>query len=66
MNCKFYLSGARGDCSESSAQPPPDRDRANFCDWFSLDPKYRTASEGKSADQAKSAAAKSAFDNLFK
>jgi len=65
MNCRFYLPGSRGDCSESGAQPPPDRDRANFCDWFSLNQKYRTASEGKSAVQEKAAAAKSAFDNLF-
>jgi hypothetical protein len=66
MNCKFYLPGSRRDCSESGAEPPADRERANFCDWFSLDPRYRTAGQGKSSQQEKAAAAKSAFDNLFK
>jgi len=66
MNCKFYLPGSRRDCSESGAEPPTDRERANFCDWFSLDPRYRTASAGRGGQQDKAAAAKSAFDNLFK
>ena len=65
MNCKFFLAGLRGDCSESGAQPPHDRERANFCDWFSLNPKYRTASEGMGNVQNKAAAAKTAFNNLF-
>jgi hypothetical protein len=64
MNCRFYLPGSRGDCSESGAQPPADRDRSNFCDWFSLNPKFRQASEGRK-EQEKSQAAKTAFDNLF-
>ena len=66
MNCKLYLPGSRRDCAESGAEPPADRDRANFCDWFALNPKYRTASKGKSAEQDKAASAKSAFENLFK
>jgi hypothetical protein len=43
-----------------------DKERGNFCDWFSLDPKYRqkTAGEGKSGDTASSA--REAFDSLFK
>jgi hypothetical protein len=65
MNCRFYLPGSRGDCSESGAQPPEDRDRANFCDWFSLNPKFRQASEGRK-EQEKAQSAKAAFDNLFK
>jgi len=65
-NCKFYLPGSRNDCSESSAQPPSDREQANFCDWFSLNPKYKTESGGMKAEQNKAAAAKSAFDDLFK
>jgi hypothetical protein len=65
MNCKFYLPGSRRDCSESGAEPHADRDRANFCDWFSLNPGCRTGSGGKSPQQEKAAAAKTAFDNLF-
>ena len=65
-NCRFFLSGARGDCSESNAEPVADKERANFCDWFSLNPKYRQPTAGQKKDQSKAAAAKSAFDDLFK
>jgi len=65
-NCRFFLHGARGDCHESGAQPQADKERANFCDWFSMDPKYRNKSEGQSKDREKADASRTAFDNLFK
>jgi predicted RNA-binding Zn-ribbon protein involved in translation (DUF1610 family) len=68
-NCRHYLPGSRNDCAESQADAPSDRERANFCDWFSLNPKYREAAPGQGHEAgaaAKSAANKSAFDNLFK
>jgi predicted amidophosphoribosyltransferase len=64
-NCRFYLPGSRGDCSESSAEPPSEKDRANFCDWFSLNPAYRRATAGRKNDREKASAAKAAFDDLF-
>jgi hypothetical protein len=64
-NCRFYLSGARGDCSETSAERVADKERANFCDWFSLNPKYRSETAGHRKDMDKATAAKTAFDNLF-
>jgi len=64
-NCRFYLSGAKGDCAETSAEPATDKERANFCDWFSLNPKYRGETTGQKKDMEKSGAAKAAFDNLF-
>jgi hypothetical protein len=68
-NCRFFLPGSRGDCHETSAEPQSDKERANFCDWFSLDQKYRVKSPGQKNDKAgvsKAADAKLAFDNLFK
>jgi len=66
-NCRFFQSGSRGDCRETSAEPQVDKERANFCDWFSLDKKYRVQSEGQKAEKAKSDdASRTAFDNLFK
>jgi hypothetical protein len=65
-NCRFYLPGSRGDCSESSAEPQADRERANFCDWFSLDPRYRKATAGRGEERDKTQAAKVAFEDLFK
>ena len=64
-NCRFFLSGARGDCSETSAEPVTEKERANFCDWFSLDPQYRGKTTGQKKAMEKASAAKSAFDNLF-
>jgi hypothetical protein len=66
MNCRFYLPGGRGDCAESSAEPPPEKDRANICDWFSLNPAYRQATAGRKKDREKASAAKAALDDLFK
>jgi len=63
-NCKFFLPGARGDCRESGADIPSDKERGNFCDWFALDPKFRGKS-GQSAGKEKAESAKAAFDNLF-
>jgi hypothetical protein len=64
-NCRFYLPGSRGDCSESAADAPAEKDRANFCDWFSLDSKYRRATAGQRGERDKARAAKTAFDELF-
>jgi len=66
-NCRFFQSGARGGCRETSAEPQSDKERANFCDWFSLDAKYRAQSEGQKAGKADTAySSRTAFDNLFK
>jgi hypothetical protein len=65
-NCRFYLSGARGDCSETSAEPAADKERANFCDWFSLNPKYRGETAGQKKAIDKAGAARAALENLFK
>ncbi|WP_461247218.1 hypothetical protein [Treponema sp. R6D11] len=69
-NCRFFLPGSSGDCKESSAEPQADKERANFCDWFSLDQKYRSKTAGQNATKVAAAKAadanKTAFDNLFK
>jgi hypothetical protein len=64
-NCRFYLAGARGDCFEISAEPVADKDKANFCDWFSLNPKYRSESPGQKKEMDSARAARSALDSLF-
>jgi hypothetical protein len=66
MNCRFFSPGSR-DCRESQAADGgiSDRETANFCDWFSLDPKYRSVTAGQKKDRDKASAARSAFDNLF-
>ncbi|MCL2765050.1 MAG: hypothetical protein FWD40_07220 [Treponema sp.] len=60
-NCRFFLPGSRGDCREPGAEMQPDKERANFCDWFSL-----AQSQEQSKEKEKADAAKEAFNNLFK
>jgi hypothetical protein len=60
------MPGSRGDCRETATEPQADKERANFCDWFSLDQKFRSQSEGQSKDREKAANSRAAFDNLFK
>jgi len=64
-HCRFHRPGARGDCAETAAEPPGDKERANFCDWFSLDVKFRGETAGRKADMERAASARSAFDGLF-
>ena len=61
-NCRFYLPGSRGDCSEANTESVSDKERSNFCDWFSLDGKYRSKTAGENSGAEK---AKTAFDKLF-
>jgi hypothetical protein len=65
-HCRFYLSGSRGDCSEPNTEKPADKERGNFCDWFSLDQKFRTQSAGQIKEQNNAAHARAAFDDLFR
>ncbi|MDR2965008.1 MAG: hypothetical protein LBU88_04465 [Treponema sp.] len=63
-NCLFFLPGGRGDCKESGAEMQPDKERANFCDWFSLNDKNRPG-DGQYKEREKAESARAAFDNLF-
>jgi len=62
-NCRHYRPSG---CAESSAEKTPEPERANFCDWFSLNERFRelTVGEKKALNAADSA--KSAFNDLFK
>jgi hypothetical protein len=64
-SCRFYLPGSRGDCAESQADLVADKERGNFCDWFSLNPLFRSPSAGAGPARGKAAAARSSFDALF-
>jgi hypothetical protein len=65
-NCRFYLPGARGNCGEPNAGEEGDKERGNFCDWFSLNQKFRSQSAGEQKSRSAAAGAKSAFNDLFK
>jgi hypothetical protein len=58
LMCRHYDAHAAKQCKEPQAEPPRDKDRANFCDFFDLGSGPR-----EEADPA--ADAKAAFDRLF-
>jgi hypothetical protein len=69
LNCAFYSPGAHWDCSETIDEMVRDKDRANFCTFFS----FRQSQPGAkgAAPKADSAApdargqAKRKIDKLF-
>ena len=62
-NCRHYrVTG----CAESLTDKPSEPESANFCDWFSLNPRFREATEGEKKSKNAAASAKSAFNDLFK
>lgn len=60
LNCAFYAPGSHWDCRETIPEPVREKDRANFCDYFSA------AREKKAAPGANAHGnARAKFDNLF-
>jgi hypothetical protein len=62
-NCRHYRPFG---CAESQVEKPPESERANFCDWFSLNPLFKNVTGGQKKSLDAAASAKSAFDDLFK
>jgi len=61
QNCRFYEPGAYNDCREPSAERVVDKNRSNFCDYFSFrDENTVPAGDTVSAD------AKQRAEALFK
>jgi hypothetical protein len=56
--CKFYDQQVYNECRESNAERIVDKEKSNFCDYFSL-------SDGKNTEDTKKNL-KSAADSLFK
>ena len=59
-NCAAYDEAMRHGCREPNAEPPRDKDAANFCDFFGL---RRGPMAAREEDPA--AKARSALDALF-
>ena len=59
-NCKFYDTTSYNECRESQAERVLDKDKSNFCDYFSLG-NASTASSGPSKDDVLNQ-----LDDLFK
>ncbi|MDR0553388.1 MAG: hypothetical protein LBG76_01125 [Treponema sp.] len=65
-NCRFFLPGSRGDCAESrQAEAVAGKEQGNFCGWFSLNPRFRSPTEGERKAKDAAVSARAAFDGLF-
>ncbi len=63
LNCRFYSPGAHWDCAESIDELVKDKDRANFCTFFS----FRDSAAGPKGKPGSDARqqAKKKLDQLF-
>ena len=59
MNCRFYDERMGRSCREPQAEPPREKARANFCDYFDFD------TAGPKEGPSEADAAKAAFEALF-
>lgn len=64
-NCRHFIPKENG-CAESQGENPSEKERANFCDWFGLNPKLRENSAGEKNSRNTATEARNAFNNLFK
>ena len=60
LACRFHDVSSYNECAEPSAERVVDKERANFCDYFSPAPSARTTAKGESSP------AQSQLDALFK
>ena len=61
LNCRHYDPNAYNECGEPMAERVVDKNRANFCDYFSL-----SAGSGAAAADNSKADALRKLDDLFK
>jgi len=57
--CRFYLPGSHFDCHESISEAVTDKEKGNFCDYFS------PAQEALAVSSTKAEAALDSFNALF-
>jgi hypothetical protein len=62
LNCRFYDSGAYNECCENQAERVLDKDRSNFCDYFS----FRHVPEKEQAAAETGSKKDNPLDTLFK
>ena len=59
-NCKFYDPASYNECAENQAERVVDKERGNFCDYFSYMQGSGSASKDSKSDTLKE------LDSLFK
>lgn len=65
LNCRFYDPSAHWECRETISEPVREKDRANFCDHFSLKPGTPADGGAPSGAPAREDKARSDLRKLF-
>ena len=60
--CRFFSSGSHYDCKETIDELVVDKEKSNFCDFFSVNKDINSCSDNS---KNKADAAKDAFNALF-
>ncbi|WP_433012323.1 hypothetical protein [Treponema pectinovorum] len=64
INCNFYSKGSHYDCKETVEENIADKERANFCDFFSFN-KDSLSGANISLNSKKADEARASFNALF-
>jgi len=63
LNCRFFDRAVNNQCAEPQAEWCPDKEKANFCEFFEL---RETTIGGPGGGRSDKERAKATFDSLFK
>ena len=66
LNCRFFDPGANNQCREPQAEWCPEKEKANFCEFFEFREVSSLSVPGYGGAQSGHDRARSAFDGLFK
>jgi hypothetical protein len=66
LNCRFFDPGAHNQCREPQAEWCPEKDKANFCEFFEFREVSAAGRPGMGGAQSDRDRAKAAFDSLFR
>jgi hypothetical protein len=65
-NCRFFDPAMNNQCAEPQAEWNPEKEKANFCEFFEFRAVSSAGRPGAGGAQSDQDRARSAFDSLFK
>ena len=66
LNCRLHDPGANNQCREPQAEWCPEKEKANFCEFFEFREVSTLGMPGMGGTQSSQGQARSAFDSLFR
>ena len=66
LNCRFFDPAVNNQCREPQAEWTPEKEKANFCEFFDFREVSASGQPGMGGAQSEQDRARSAFDSLFK